>query len=407
MAAVNYGSRPFREQVAAFRRRVPVGTEAWTDLWEGQHAAAFVVAGAVKEELLVDFQNAIGKAIEEGTTLAEFRRDFDQIVERHGWQYKGGRGWRTRVIYETNLRTSYQAGRYQQMQAATETRPYWRYRHSFASEEPREQHLAWDGLVLPHDDPFWDTHYPTNGWGCECFVETLSERDLQRLGKDGPDQSPPIRHREVTVGTRGPSPRTVSVPEGIDPGFGYNVGEAAWGRQMSEQAMAEWRRSQNQWEKVSAGTADSLGRPDRIPLDEPQAGLGPRARSPAEMERMLRDTFGSEEKIFTTPGGQRINMNARTLAEHINDLGRSEFIPLIPEAIEGAFEEWHSFERHTGSGKVVLRTRLIKAFNIGRGRSMLVVANAHGGQFEGWTFVPTSDLRYVNNQRRGRLIYGR
>ena len=32
-----------------------------------------------------------------------------------GWA-NGGRNWRTRVIFETNLRTSYAAGRWQQLQ---------------------------------------------------------------------------------------------------------------------------------------------------------------------------------------------------------------------------------------------------------------------------------------------------
>ena len=36
-----------------------------------------------------------------------FREDFDAIVARLGWDYNGGRDWRTRVIYETNLNTSY------------------------------------------------------------------------------------------------------------------------------------------------------------------------------------------------------------------------------------------------------------------------------------------------------------
>ncbi|MFZ1326805.1 MAG: hypothetical protein WAT67_12445, partial [Candidatus Contendobacter sp.] len=57
------------------------------------------------------------------------------------------RAWRARVIYETNLQTSYAAGRYQQMKAIAGKRPYWRYRHNDAVVHPREEHLAWDGKM--------------------------------------------------------------------------------------------------------------------------------------------------------------------------------------------------------------------------------------------------------------------
>ena len=132
----------------------------------------------------------------------------------------GGRDWHSRVIYETNLRTSYAAGRWQQLQAVKERRPYWQYRHSLASEEPQRHHLAWDGLILHADDSWWHTNYPPNGWGCKCTVDALSDRDLERLGKDGSDKAPLLNRRSVTVG-RGPSARAVEMPEGIDSGFAY------------------------------------------------------------------------------------------------------------------------------------------------------------------------------------------
>lgn len=109
------------------------------------------------------------------------------------------------------------------MAAVAETRPYWRYRHSHASVEPRLDHVAWDGLVLAHDDPWWSTHYPPNGWGCKCWVETLSESDLGRVGKSGVDTPPAGRTVTRTVG-RGRARRVVKVPEGIDPGFDYAPG---------------------------------------------------------------------------------------------------------------------------------------------------------------------------------------
>ena len=223
MAEAAYGSLPFAEMVRFFLRKLNLTTDHWTDIYTREHDWAFVVAGANRDALVADFRAAVDKAIAEGGTLEDFRRDFDRIVATHGWDYNGGRDWRSRVIYETNLNTAYAAGRYEQLQAA----PYWQYVHADWVTNPRHQHLAWDGLVLARDDPWWQTHYPPNGWGCQCTVRGLWRRDLERLGKDAPDEAPEVHLVERLIGPRNPrGPRLVQVPEGIDPGFEYIPGSS-------------------------------------------------------------------------------------------------------------------------------------------------------------------------------------
>lgn len=404
--AVKYGSLPFDEQIQFFRQKLNLPTRAWTDIWEGMHARAFVIAGATQDSLLTDFRTAVDKAISEGTTLAEFRKDFDKIVATHGWSYNGSRGWRSRTIYDTNLRTSYAAGRHAQMKAVATDRPYWRYRHNDSVEHPRPEHLAWNGLVLRHDDPWWQTHFPPNGWGCRCYVETLAGRDLQALGKDAPDNAPPLDLQMRTVGAKGPSARTIPVPKGIDPGFGYNVGEAAWGRGLSEQAMAQWRAAgADAWQSLDTRNYVSFDRADVVPRDATKTKLAAPVESPALAAKLLRELLGGEEKIYNMRG-LPVLVNAETLARHV-DANRSAYLPLIEEAINDPFEVWLTFERHKGTGIVALRTRAIKSFEIGRGRALLVVMQANKGMLEAWTAVPTSDLKYLNRQRRGWMFYGR
>lgn len=221
----DYGSLPFAEAIALLRRKVNLPTASWDAIWEGAHMRAFTVAGAMTEDIVADFRDAVTKAVEDGTTLADFRKDFDDIVDRTGWQYKGGYSWRTALIYQTNIRTLYAAGRWRQMTDpdVTALRPYLRYRHG-GSADPRPQHLAWDGLVLPADDPWWATHYPPNGWGCSCFVESVGPRDLARMGKSGPDAAPKSDTYNWTNPRTG---QTLAVPVGIDPGWAYNPGMAA------------------------------------------------------------------------------------------------------------------------------------------------------------------------------------
>jgi hypothetical protein len=219
--------RPFAEQLAFFRGKLDnlVPTARWNDIWKIAHDRAFMVAGAAKAELLADLAGAVDKAIAEGETLDAFRKRFAEIVERHGWHgwtgeaTKAGRAWRTRIIYQTNLSTSYAAGRLAQLKDAGFK--LWVYRHSGA-EHPRQQHLAWDGLTLPADHPFWQTHYPPSGWGCRCrVVGANGPEGAKRLGGN-PDYSEP------PAGWDSIDPKT-GEPPGIDKGWGYMPGATVAG----------------------------------------------------------------------------------------------------------------------------------------------------------------------------------
>jgi len=209
------------EAIDFLRRKLNVPTQRWTDLWQEQHSVAFMVAGAQETALVEDFHKAINRAIAEGRTLADFRKDFDSIVDEHGWNYNGSRNWRSKVIYETNMRTAYAAGRWEQIQRVKKSRPYLRY-VAVMDNRTREEHAAWHDTVLPVDDPFWQTHFPPNGWNCRCTVQSLSASDVDRLGL-AVSEAPAVEMVERTVRTAD-GERAFMVPKGIDPGFAYRPG---------------------------------------------------------------------------------------------------------------------------------------------------------------------------------------
>lgn len=209
--------QPFPEQVAFFRQKLGnlVPTARWDDLWKSQHDRGFMVAGAMKADLLADFAAAVDKAAAEGKSIEWFRKNFDDIVDRHGWAYKGERNWRTRVIYQTNISTSYAAGRLAQLKDGGFER--WMYKHSDSVLHPRPHHVALDGLILPADHPFWRTHYPPNGWGCKCrVVGVASDKTARALGGD-PDKQLPAGWDDIDAKT--------GEPVGMDKGWGYQPGE--------------------------------------------------------------------------------------------------------------------------------------------------------------------------------------
>lgn len=394
---VQPGNLDFPEAIEYFRGKVNLPTEKWTDLMKGQHTRAFVVAGATKAELLSDIRAELDKALAQGTGLEEFREAFDEIVARHGWSYKGSRNWRTRVIFETNMRTAYQAGRFAQLKEAVALRPYWQYRHG-DSLKPRPLHLKWDRLVLRHDDPWWETHYPPNGWGCKCTVLSLGEEDLADQGKKGPDRAP-----DDGVGPK-PDPVTGEpVPAGIDPGWDYNVGESAWGRPTVRKTIADQARPT--WKEVPGGkTAEDLGLP-RLPADKPRTPVGPTAKTPEDLPDLFKEALGDAEVYLPDPRGEFVvadQVLADDVAGAIFKDHLEEYFPLVPEVVAEPAEVWATFAQDTATGRYSLRERHVKAFDLGKRRTVVLVAETVDGI---WTKLVAGTVEDVEEFRYGYLAW--
>lgn len=186
----------FQEQIDYLKQKTNLPTQSYKDITSRQHDRAFVVAGAMKADLLNDLHDAVNKAVADGQSFQQFQDSFDDIIGKHGWlndeddKYKA---WRAKMIYQTNLKTSHAAGRYKQMTSPemVKLRPYWRYRHN-TIENPRIQHEKWNNLVLPVDAAFWRINFPPNGYGCNCTIEAINERQLRAMGKTKPDTEPTL-----------------------------------------------------------------------------------------------------------------------------------------------------------------------------------------------------------------------
>lgn len=228
---------PPRESLEFFRAKGLETSFAWQDMLHEEHDRAFTVAKMMDLDLLSDVRAHVDRAIAEGRTFREFARELEPELVRRGWWGKAemidpqsgekklvqlGSPRRLRTIFDTNLRTAYAAGHWARIQENARSAPYLMYT-AVLDERTRPQHRAWHGTVLPVDHEWWRTHAPPNGWNCRCTVIQLSRRDLERLGKSGPDEPPPSPTRRWT------NPRTgevLEVPVGVDPGWGYAPGRS-------------------------------------------------------------------------------------------------------------------------------------------------------------------------------------
>lgn len=222
---------PPKEAIDFFRQKGYRIGFSYQDVWQAEHQNAFTVAKAMEMDLLVDIRAEVDAALANGTTLQTFIAALRPNLIKRGWWGQRemvdpvtgekvlaqlGSPRRLKVIYETNLRTAHAEGQWQRIQAGKDILPYLMYHHTHSPWE-RPEHAAWDGLVLPVDDPWWPRHYPVKAWGCKCRVIPLGDRQLQRLGaKVG--EAPAERYTEYTNTRTG---ETQQVPAGVDPAFHY------------------------------------------------------------------------------------------------------------------------------------------------------------------------------------------
>lgn len=403
MPVAEYGSLPFQEQIEFFRGKQPTPTERWNDLWRGAHDRGFMVAGAMKDELLADLHQAVTRAIDDGVTLHEFRKDFDKIVATHGWGYKGSRNWRTRVIYETNLRQSYNAGRYEQMKRVAQSRPWWQYRHSRSSTEPRPQHLAWDGLVLRHDDPWWETHSPQNGWGCKCRVDTLADRDLRqeditpgRAPKDGAYEWVDKRTGEVH-----------QVPKGLDPGFDYAPGRATNRAALTPRQAGGFQPFPDQ---------PRASDPSPIPRPAAAEQLMPAGGTEADYVNAFLEAFGAgagESLLYTDAAGGHVEISEALFRTadgqfKVTKGGRERYVRLLARAIQDPDEIWLVWGTIGKQRKVSLRRRYLARFKIeGEESPLFVTFERDARTWSGTTAFAARNPDYLLNQRVGKRVYRR
>lgn len=376
MSDIRYGSLPFDESIQFFRNKLTVNTDTWSDIWRTAHARAFMVAGA-KDDLLLDLRRSVDKFIAEGKTINDFRKDFDAIVKRRGWAYNGGRNWRTRIIYDTNLRQAHHAGRWSQIQRIKHKRPYLMYKHNTLLD-PRDEHKTWDGLVLPVDSPFWASHYPQNGWGCKCTVRSLSKRDVEQKGLQVANE-PNIKMVDRLVKRDGVK-QIIRVPEGIDPGFDYNVGQA-WYKPFTPQEDAErilklaTKPPTLPLPRATKITKEMLlptGKSNEYYANQFLAQFGTQIGTPVPFKDKAGGHLLISEALF-----QNVRGNWKVQKE-----GRERYLLLLADTIKNPDEVWVWMEKIQATGQYVLRRRYLKHLDSDDGNGFVLFEwGKHSWQF--------------------------
>ena len=226
---------------------------SYKDVWHEEHAASFTVAKAVQLDVLSDMHNAVIQAVEKGQSFDTFKKNLKPTLRQKGWWGRKemtdpltgrtvdaqlGSDRRLKTIYNVNMRSAYQKGQYDRTMES-DLHPYLMYRIG-PSVKHRQDHESWDGLILPKNDPFWDSHFPPNGWGCKCYTRAVTESQRKKYEAEGipvppsasgssggtlriKSEAPPDTYRSFFNERTGTLER---IPKGISPGFNWNQGNA-------------------------------------------------------------------------------------------------------------------------------------------------------------------------------------
>lgn len=204
-----------KEAIEYWKSRIPISNKDLETLSKEVKERVFYVAGLAKLDQVNLIHNKLLEALENGTTLETFKTEIAEVIKKQGWDKH-----RIETIFQTNMQTAYQAGRWKSMQRTKKYLPYLQY-SSVLDNRTRPQHSVLHGIVFPADNPFWDSHYPPNGFNCRCTVIPLSEYQVKKEGLEVKEELP--KSFEYTDKRTGITQRIVKPQP--DPGFAHNVGK--------------------------------------------------------------------------------------------------------------------------------------------------------------------------------------
>ncbi|PHY20806.1 PBECR2 nuclease fold domain-containing protein [Caulobacter sp. BP25] len=432
---IEFQARPPAQAVDYLENKVVGGRFSfdWRDVQREEHLVSFVVAKAMTRDILVDIHAGLVEAIKTGKSREQFIQELTPLLQAKGWWGKAlatdpatgetrpvqlGSPRRLRTIFETNMRMAHAVGRWDRFMASASTRPFLTYHHT-PREHPRLEHLAWDGITLPIGHQFWKTHFTPNGFGCMCFITSeragaavTSEEELGRVGA-----------YDTRTWTNKRTGETREVPEGVDPGFDYNVGEARLASFVPP-ASPERQRPYVQGERMpralpNVRQARSL--PTGVRLRPDLGGAEPQA----VFEAFSKALGKGEGEVFTDAAQVPVVVGRRMFERHTaagasvaakeHLAGRAAYAEILAATLKDPDEIWHSIQSRSDGTSVFVRN-YVSWIKSPDGREAFVVSfHEREGVWWGATAYPPGNRGKAKDQRTqtdvgfrvGALVYAR
>ncbi len=425
---------PPRRAISYFKSKGYAISWNWWETWQAAHAKAFTVAKAMRLDVLQTIRTSVDKALEQGVTEQQFSRVLELNLKRRGWwgrqvivdsegkaeSVQLGSPHRLKTIYRTNMNTARAAARYQAQVENADDRPYWMY-DALEDGRTRPSHAAINNQVFRYDDPFWDSHYPPNGFNCRCRVRALTAGQVEERGLkinqgkgslDSVRQHVGIDKRTGEVITRpgmayrGKDARGGSFTFTPDAGWSYNPGKdfplIDPNGGTPDEVLGLLKSQKSFRDFALPKLVDTPGE-----LRRPAPDLLPRANGREAALKTLNEVLAIPEKGWReveTPKGLHNVIIAKSYLPHIvekRNAARERYANYILPTLQDPLEVWLS-EYEDGS----FRRRFITLFEGDREQSLVIARENKDGSLL-FNFVPASVAKgnYLDNQRRGFLLH--
>lgn len=335
--------------------KVNVSSKVFDEASDEMKKYAFTVSSMLKEDIIVNVSDTLLENFDKGQSFHKFKKslhdgkllqELEELTDRQ-----------IELMYTQNINSAYSYGRYQGLIAATDIFPNWEY-ITIGDNRVRPAHVALNGVIRHNKDPFWDTHYPPNGFRCRCIVEVTDE---------DPNQGD-----------------HVVAPNALDKGFDHNVGQMnSWVKdrisQMNDTPIKEAVRTSffknmsplKSWDKSKKVLPTGK---DYSKIDDGNHGLN-------TAKEALRKKLGFATDAFDDGRGHAVGIDVDYVINHIStgagDLKfhkkkwkeRAQLVDLIPYILKnGAIvEDLERYAEDVKKGlkkKTVLSRKYVKNVNL-------------------------------------------
>jgi SPP1 gp7 family putative phage head morphogenesis protein len=187
---------PAKEAAAFIRRKLPLTKDQFSKLLPELQGLAFTVSGINAADALQDLRDTVA-TYPEGALFKTLKKDVagklsrylesdqleliesdpeEKLAQKKQLERRAG------MLIRHHGNQAYAHASYLDLEASKEVFTHWKYL-TVGDENVRDSHRALDGLVLPRDHEFWQTHFPPWEFGCRCQIVPVTASEYEEYQK--------------------------------------------------------------------------------------------------------------------------------------------------------------------------------------------------------------------------------